>query len=142
MAFKRKHDDDVSFHSQPLKQVKLVPFPTSDSMDMDMDVPMSDTPVDYQAVPSAFHVRLASSASSVTDASSDYSSEASSSPSAPATQLPRCDGRSYSSLSFPHLRPDCKQIPKLRVACGAGPSGRRSMWGICEECGAIEMLDS
>ncbi|PAV18882.1 hypothetical protein PNOK_0572500 [Pyrrhoderma noxium] len=142
MAFKRKLDDDVSYQTQPVKQMKLVPFPSSESMDMDMDIPMSDTPVDYQIVPSAFHTRLASSASSVTDASSEYSSEAASSPSAPVSQLPGCHGRSYTSLSFPHLRSDCKQIPKLRVSCGSGPNGKRSMWGICEECGAIEMLDS
>ncbi|KAI0779993.1 hypothetical protein C8Q74DRAFT_732331 [Fomes fomentarius] len=37
---------------------------------------------------------------------------------------------------------NCTQIPKLRMACSAGPNGRRSMWAHCEECGAIEMVNN
>ncbi|KAI0035866.1 hypothetical protein K488DRAFT_42345 [Vararia minispora EC-137] len=42
--------------------------------------------------------------------------------------------------SFMH-NGNCTQIPKLRVACSSGPSGARTMWSHCEECGAIEMID-
>lgn len=38
-------------------------------------------------------------------------------------------------------RSDCTQIPKLRIACGSGPSGQRSMWSMCEECGAVQMME-
>ncbi|THH08095.1 hypothetical protein EW145_g2939 [Phellinidium pouzarii] len=81
MAVKRKFDaelDDTSVHCQVVKQMKLVPFPSSEQsidmdMDMDMDVAMSDAPlVDIDSVHLAFHSRLPSSASS------DYSSDTSS----------------------------------------------------------------
>ena len=36
---------------------------------------------------------------------------------------------------------NCTQIPKLRVACEAGPNGQRSMWAMCEQCGAINMVE-
>ncbi|EJD03142.1 uncharacterized protein FOMMEDRAFT_108277 [Fomitiporia mediterranea MF3/22] len=139
MALKRKLVDDAS--AQPsLKQMKLVPFPSSEqSLDMDMDAPMSDSPSMDIDFPAGFHSRLPSSASSDTDYSSDAST---SSPSDPSICPPPVNGRTFSGLGFSHLRSDCKQLPKLRVACGAGPSGNRSMWGLCEECGAIQMLDS
>ncbi|KIJ18659.1 hypothetical protein PAXINDRAFT_71105, partial [Paxillus involutus ATCC 200175] len=44
--------------------------------------------------------------------------------------------------SFTHHGSHCSQIPKLRVACSAGPDGSRTMWSFCEQCGAISMVDS
>jgi hypothetical protein len=38
-------------------------------------------------------------------------------------------------------RPDCTQLPKLRMACSAGNSRARTMWSACEQCGAIAMVD-
>ncbi|KAI5123849.1 hypothetical protein M0805_005667 [Coniferiporia weirii] len=149
MAIKRKFDaelDDASAHYQSAKQLKLVPFPTSDSY-ADMDIAMSDSALmDIDPVYAAFHSRLPSSASS------DYSSDASLSeypmfdiyPASypPSRASPPVGMQQFSTLDFAHKRNDCKQIPKLRIACGAGPSGQRSMWAMCEECGAIEIVDS
>ncbi|KAI5123848.1 hypothetical protein M0805_005667 [Coniferiporia weirii] len=139
MAIKRKFDaelDDASAHYQSAKQLKLVPFPTSDSY-ADMDIAMSDSALmDIDPVYAAFHSRLPSSASS------DYSSDASLSSYPPSRASPPVGMQQFSTLDFAHKRNDCKQIPKLRIACGAGPSGQRSMWAMCEECGAIEIVDS
>ncbi|TDL26190.1 hypothetical protein BD410DRAFT_800767 [Rickenella mellea] len=146
MALKRKLDDD--FEDSPsrsvVKQLKLVPFPSSDS---DSDSPMSDAPMDIDDI--THHSRLSSAASSVSS-SSDTSS-----PPYPTFDLypsPYPVGRSYSSpvgllqpshgSSFTHHTQNCTQIPKLRVACEAGPNGQRSMWALCESCGAIEMVES
>ncbi|KDQ57673.1 hypothetical protein JAAARDRAFT_35364 [Jaapia argillacea MUCL 33604] len=46
------------------------------------------------------------------------------------------------TVSMQHYSPNCSQIPKLRVACSTGVSGRRSMWSYCEQCGAIQMVDA
>jgi hypothetical protein len=36
---------------------------------------------------------------------------------------------------------NCTQLPKLRMACAAGPGRARTMWSSCEQCGAIAMVD-
>ncbi|KAL5523916.1 hypothetical protein ACEPAG_8089 [Sanghuangporus baumii] len=151
MGMKRKLADDAFVHSQCAKQMRLVPFPSFEpSFDMDLDIPMSDEQNMHLIMPSGFHSRLASSASTDSDCSSV--SEAPSTPAYPvfdlypapdaASHAASVDGRTFSGLGFPHLSSGCKQLPKLRVACGSGPTGQRSMWGLCEECGAIQMLDS
>ncbi|KIY63352.1 hypothetical protein CYLTODRAFT_360114 [Cylindrobasidium torrendii FP15055 ss-10] len=43
---------------------------------------------------------------------------------------------------FVHHGTGCSQIPKLRVACAPGIHGERTMWSLCEQCGAIQMVES
>lgn len=112
--------------------MKLIPFPSSEP---DVDIPVSDCTMDMDVdfFPPQIHARRLSSSASSASADSEFSLQASAQPSPTAT---------YSTLQFVHHRSDCKQIPKLRVACEAGPTGSRSMWALCEECQAIEMVDS
>ncbi|KAI0743329.1 hypothetical protein C8Q80DRAFT_1220371 [Daedaleopsis nitida] len=163
MAIKRKFDDEFD-DAAPTngKQAKLIPFPNS--TDLDSDVAMSDasmSDLEPLAIPThPFHVRLPSDASYASSATSD-------SPRNSPFDLYPTDTDSYMSVSshgypdaslnpssksvgliqprgngFTHHGQNCTQIPKLRMACSAGPNGRRSMWAHCEECGAIEMVDS
>ncbi|EDR09145.1 uncharacterized protein LACBIDRAFT_326529 [Laccaria bicolor S238N-H82] len=67
--------------------------------------------------------------------SHNYSHYASQSPISPAI------GLMQPSPSFTHHGTNCTQIPKLRMACASGPNGHRSMWSLCEQCGAISMID-
>ncbi|TFK82343.1 hypothetical protein K466DRAFT_500486 [Polyporus arcularius HHB13444] len=163
MALKRKLSaefDDVPRANG--KQAKLVPFPNSS--DLDSDVAMSDasmSDLEPLAIPAhPYHIRLPSNASYASSASSD-------SPRNSLFDLYPVEADSYMSISahgfpdasvnapqkavgliqpkgngFTHHGQNCTQIPKLRMACSAGPNGRRSMWAHCEECGAIEMVDS
>ncbi|EPQ57177.1 hypothetical protein GLOTRDRAFT_37701 [Gloeophyllum trabeum ATCC 11539] len=43
---------------------------------------------------------------------------------------------------FSASSPNCSQIPKLRIACSTGLTGSRTMWSHCEQCGAIQMVES
>ncbi|KAK7685289.1 hypothetical protein QCA50_011652 [Cerrena zonata] len=166
MALKRKlsldFEDDVAYSAS--KQQKLVPFPSSTELDSDVD--MSDDSMSALpplSIPTqTFHTRLISNAST---ASSAYSDSPRNSPNYPAFELypleeqaqmttddnyfnqPTQQERPSGLLqprgtSFTHHGQNCTQIPKLRMACSAGPNGRRSMWAHCEQCGAIEMVDS
>ncbi|KAM6502401.1 hypothetical protein JOM56_002378 [Amanita muscaria] len=36
----------------------------------------------------------------------------------------------------------CTQVPKLRIACASGPNGQRKMWSLCEQCGAVSIVDT
>ncbi|KLO20372.1 hypothetical protein SCHPADRAFT_934233 [Schizopora paradoxa] len=146
MGAKRKFDDqteDAAVYPQSNKQMKLIPFPSSEP---DVDVAMSDCTmdIDMDFSPLQFHARRLSSSASSASTDSELSLPAAYPhfnlyPETPAQASPTT---TYSSLQFAHHRSDCKQIPKLRVACEAGPTGSRSMWALCEECGAIEMVDS
>ncbi|KAI0744996.1 hypothetical protein C8Q76DRAFT_702076 [Earliella scabrosa] len=163
MALKRKFSaefDDVAPTNG--KQQKLIPFPTNS--DLDSDVAMSDasmSDLEPLTIPThPFHIRLPSDASYASSATSD-------SPRNSLFDLYPSDADSYMGISahglpdpsvsaspkpvgliqpkgngFTHHGQNCTQIPKLRMACSAGPNGRRSMWAHCEECGAIEMVDS
>ncbi|KAF8348135.1 hypothetical protein F5887DRAFT_952275 [Amanita rubescens] len=161
MALKRKFDfdlDDVESNQKP-KQLKLIPFPNMDFSDS--DVAMSDLEPCY---PDLHHIRTDSSVSSTSSASM---SPMIGTPTYPAFDLSpfpffsdegfvNPDSQSYSYCAsqqtkvgllqpqptFKHHGTSCSQIPKLRVACAAGPSGQRTMWSLCEECGAISMVDS
>ncbi|RPD78505.1 hypothetical protein L226DRAFT_598099 [Lentinus tigrinus ALCF2SS1-7] len=163
MALKRKFSaefDDVAPTNG--KQAKLVPFPNSSHLDSDVamsDASMSDLePLSIPAHP--FHIRLPSNASYASSASSDsprnslfdlYPTESDSYMSVSAHGFPdstvNASQKSVGLIQpkgngFTHHGQNCAQIPKLRMACSAGPNGRRSMWAHCEECGAIEMVDS
>ncbi|KAI0683783.1 hypothetical protein BC835DRAFT_718514 [Cytidiella melzeri] len=154
MSMKRKlsidFDDEVAYS-----------FPTSDT-----DVAMSDassdtdllTPLDMPDYSLQFHSRLNSTASTTSSAS--YTS----SPQNPQNHSLSCypDLVVYPSVdqsaanfspkqvglmqpkgtSFTHHGQNCSQIPKLRMACAAGLNGQRTMWAHCEQCGAIEMVDT
>ncbi|KAI0633853.1 hypothetical protein C8Q77DRAFT_1057037 [Trametes polyzona] len=166
MALKRKFDaefDDAT--PTNWKQAKLVPFPSSD---LDSDVAMSEasmSDLEPLCIPThSFHTRLPSNASY---ASSSASESPRNSPLYPVFDLYPNEPESYMAVAshgfpdpslttpekpvgliqpkgngFIHHGQNCNQIPKLRMACSAGPNGRRSMWAHCEECGAIEMVDS
>lgn len=147
---KRKFEfesDDTTYQSA--KQLKMVPFP---NYEPDADVAMSDSSSsDVEAYyPETHHTRLASNTSTSSSSSDiDYSS-----PLYPRFQLyrPVLDETALDSAktvgllqpasSFSHHGSSCSQIPKLRVACSAGPDGQRTMWSFCEQCGAISMVDS
>ncbi|OCH86366.1 hypothetical protein OBBRIDRAFT_243259 [Obba rivulosa] len=156
MAIKRKFElecDDA--RASITKQPRLVPFPQSK---LDADVDMMDAEVlDLKPLiipPQPFHSRLPSNASSSTPDSPDAS------PSYPTFNLYPHDqdymdfaptnaseDKSVGLLqprgpTFTHHGQNCTQIPKLRIACSPGLSGSRTMWAHCEECGAIEMVDS
>jgi hypothetical protein len=148
MAVKRKFDADLDdateSYQQTAKQLKLLPFPSSDS---DCDAMMCDAPMDTDYTDyTAFHSRLSSSAStsSISTDSPDYPVfELYPSPSeSPSRMSPPVGLMQPTKGQFTHHNLACVQIPKLRVACEAGPNGQRSMWALCEECGAIEMVDS
>ncbi|KAI0373535.1 hypothetical protein BV20DRAFT_1100621 [Pilatotrama ljubarskyi] len=161
MAVKRKFDaefDDAA--PTNAKQSKLVAFPS----DLDTDVAMSDASMSDLAplfIPThPFHTRLPSNASYASSSTSDsprnslfdlYPNEPDSYMAVASHGFP---DPSLNTLEkpvgllqpkrngFTHHGQNCNQIPKLRMACSAGPNGRRSMWAHCEECGAIEMVDS
>lgn len=165
MAVKRKMDFDDGAIDMRMnaKQPKLVPFPNTE---LDTDVAMSDASV-YHLEPlfipiQPFHTRFPSNASS---SSSSPSDSARNSPMYPRFDLyphgdlgylgsqnpfdvamdeaPRPVGLIQpKSASFTHHGQNCSQIPKLRVACSPGLNGQRTMWAHCEQCGAIEMVQT
>ncbi|OJA17469.1 hypothetical protein AZE42_03922 [Rhizopogon vesiculosus] len=150
MAMKRKFDIDASDDCpQVAKQLKMVPFP---NYEPDTDVAMSDSPSsDLEPFfPETHHTRLHSTASSSSGSSGfsdgiDYNS-----PLYPRLTVvdyqpvdpTKAVGLLQPASSFTHHGSRCSQIPKLRVACSAGPDGSRTMWSFCEQCGAISMVDS
>ncbi|KAI0091533.1 hypothetical protein BDY19DRAFT_991228 [Irpex rosettiformis] len=160
MSMKRKlsieFDDEVDYSSA--KRPNLFQFPSADT-----DVAMSDassepellTPLDFPDCTSQFHSRLNSTAS--TASSLSYNSSLQNSPSSPPCYpefilYPSVDqsAANYSPKpvglmqpkSFTHHGQNCSQIPKLRMACASGINGQRTMWAHCEQCGAIEMVDT
>ncbi|KAF8626836.1 hypothetical protein AX15_004667 [Amanita polypyramis BW_CC] len=162
MTLKRKFDfdlDDALSNHQKAKQLKLIPFPNMDSSDS--DVAMSDAEPYY---PELHHIRTDSSVSSTSSASLSPVIETPVCP--PLDLYPHpffsdegsvdldSDNFSYyssqqakigllqPSSSFKHHGTSCSQIPKLRVACAAGPGGQRTMWSFCEQCGAISMVNT
>ncbi|KAL4073850.1 hypothetical protein J3A83DRAFT_4357781 [Scleroderma citrinum] len=155
MALKRKLDLDTDHNDcvQVAKQLKLVPFP---GYEPDNDVAMSDSPSSDLDLffPESHHSRLVSTvstASSSSVSSSLFDAVDYNSPLYPrlSAQQPILDPDSPKAVgllqpvsSFSHHGSDCSQIPKLRVACSAGPDGSRTMWSFCEQCGAISMVDS
>ncbi|KAH9940406.1 uncharacterized protein BXZ73DRAFT_98842 [Epithele typhae] len=166
MGLKRKFSlefDDVAPTNG--KQAKLLPFPT---MDLDSDVAMSDgslSDLDALLIPTfPAHTRHQSDVSYASSATSDSPRH---SPFYPALEIYPGDQDSEMGIAahghpdpspnapqkpigliqpsgngFSHHGHNCTQIPKLRMACSSGPNGRRSMWALCEECGAIEIVDS
>ncbi|PIL33981.1 hypothetical protein GSI_03689 [Ganoderma sinense ZZ0214-1] len=164
MALKRKFSDEFD-DAAPIngKQQKLIPFPNASS-DLDSDVAMSDASIsdlEPLTIPAHhFHTRLPSDVSYASSSTSDsprnslfdlYPSDCDSYMGISAHGFP--DPTPYTSQksvglmqprgnNFTHHGQNCTQIPKLRMACSAGPNGRRSMWAHCEECGAIEIVDS
>ncbi|KAF9227297.1 hypothetical protein BS17DRAFT_775252 [Gyrodon lividus] len=152
MAMKRKLDfDTVEDYPQAAKQLKMVPFP---GCEPDNDVAMSDSSSSDSEhfFSESHHTRLESTAS--TSSSSfgaleavDYGSPlyprySAHQPSLDPSELPKVVGLMQPASSFSHHGSHCSQIPKLRVACSAGPEGSRTMWSFCEQCGAISMVDS
>ncbi|KAH8107852.1 hypothetical protein BXZ70DRAFT_16615 [Cristinia sonorae] len=139
-------------------------FPSSDSsdMDVDMDDGSSNPELSPLNIPDhPFHTRLVSDASST----GSYLESPRTSPSYPAFDLyphnpntmsiddadyfncpanssPRVGLMQPKGTGFTHHGQNCSQIPKLRMACSSGPNGQRTMWAHCEECGAIEMVDT
>ncbi|KAF9793049.1 hypothetical protein BJ322DRAFT_98212 [Thelephora terrestris] len=140
MAYKRKLDTSEDSYPVNTKQIKLIPFPSATND----DVAMSESPVyDFEA----YHSRLCSTASSVSSSSlstspvgnpmMDLYPEVNTDPaSSPSIGLLQPNG---SMTSLKHA--SCTQIPKLKMACSAGPHGQRTMFALCEQCGSIEMLD-
>ncbi|CAL1708156.1 unnamed protein product [Somion occarium] len=161
MALKRKlsfdFEDDVAYSTA--KQPKLFPFPKTD---LDSDVAMSEDAVPELpplSIPTqSFHTRLHSNASSTSSAYSDsprnspfdlYPQEGQEEMSVdtnyfnqPAQQQRSVGLFQPRGSAFTHHGQTCSQIPKLRMACSSGLHGKRSMWAHCEQCGAIEMVDS
>jgi len=151
MAMKRKCDFESDESSAPYaKQLKCIPFP---HYEPDNDVAMSDASSDSDGLLSAgselYHTRLPSNASSVSSADSFavnyptfdlYPISAFDTPD--VNESIKNVGLMQPSGSFAHHGTSCSQIPKLRMACAAGPDGRRTMWSSCEDCGAISMVDS
>ncbi|KAI4519185.1 hypothetical protein EV122DRAFT_274044 [Schizophyllum commune] len=130
MAMKRKFDDasDDEEVRDP-KQLKLVPFPTYS----DDDSLMSDGESLYH------HERYSSNASTSSSASS-YSPSFLPSPGGYGQPSSPSEGRMQPGGFMDHGT-KCTMIPKLRVACAAGPNGRRAMWSHCEECGHVWMVN-
>jgi len=166
MAVKRKMDFEDEAVDMPMnmKQPKLVAFPNTE---LDTDVAMSDASV-YQLEPlfipmQPFHTRLPSNASYSSSTASDSPRDSpamyptfdlypNDDPGYVGSQnpfdVPTGDAaRSVGLLqpkngSFTHHGQNCSQIPKLRVACSPGLNGQRTMWAHCEQCGAIEMVQT
>jgi len=139
MAMKRKCDFESDESSAPYaKQLKCIPFP---HYEPDNDVAMSDASSDSDGLLSAgselYHTRLPSNASSVSSADSFAAFDT-----PDVNESIKNVGLMQPSGSFAHHGTSCSQIPKLRMACAAGPDGRRTMWSSCEDCGAISMVDS
>ncbi|KIM91992.1 hypothetical protein PILCRDRAFT_57034 [Piloderma croceum F 1598] len=116
---------------------------------------MSDASSEFDPVTTtsdAYHTRLSSNASTSSSASS--ASSDSIDVNYPTFDLyplqiidneavaPKNIGLLQPGNSFTHHGTHCAQIPKLRIACAAGPNGRRTMWSFCEDCGSISMVDS
>jgi len=129
---KRKFDMAIEAeHNPATKQIKLATW--SEVMDVDMsDVSPSSSPgSDCASLPSA-----------PIPVNAEY----------PAFQLyPSVEELEFTQNSpsigllqptgFTHNNGTCSMIPKLRIACESGLSGRRTMWSFCEECGAIAIVD-
>ncbi|KAI0766058.1 hypothetical protein BC629DRAFT_1293327 [Irpex lacteus] len=142
--------------SQSAKRPNLFQFPSTST---DTDVAMSDassepdllTPLEFPDFAPQFHTRLNSTAS--TTSSVSYNTSPQNSPSSPhfvlyppadqstANYSPKSVGL-MQPKSFTHHGQNCHQIPKLRMACAPGLNGSRTMWAHCEQCGAIEMVDT
>ncbi|KAI9452475.1 hypothetical protein BJY52DRAFT_1205662 [Lactarius psammicola] len=172
MAIKRKFDiDTVAESDRCSKQLRLVPFPSYQAdADVAMSDASSDVSPVEPIITEQHHMRLDSGVS--TASSSDYGDvhfEAHIAPALPSFSFhPNpffgsdgsvdVDSHNFArySVSPPPqksvglLEPknnsfhhgNCTQIPKLRVACASGSHGQRTMWSHCEQCGAIEMIDS
>ncbi|KAI0339580.1 hypothetical protein BDW22DRAFT_1431483 [Trametopsis cervina] len=170
MSMKRKlsleFDDEVAYTAA---KRTLFEFPSAD-MDVAMSDSSSDsellTPLEFPDYSHQYHSRLNSTASSSSSISFSPSTQNSPSTStayypdfvlypsvdttatnptvnSPANYSPRQVGLMQpKGASFTHHGQNCVQIPKLRVACAAGLYGQRTMWAHCEECGAIEMVDT
>ncbi|KAL4252630.1 hypothetical protein ABKN59_005299 [Abortiporus biennis] len=167
MALKRKLEADVdeTVFTSTAKQPKLFPFPNTE---VDDDIAMSDDTLSELpplSIPTQlFHQRLSSTASTVSSISSDSPRN---SPMYPTFELYPNDHQDQMSVdsngyfntsadsnmkrvglfqprgsAFTHHGDHCSQIPKLRMACSSGPNGQRTMWAHCEQCGAIEMVDT
>jgi len=167
--FSSEFDDEVAYSS--VKRPNLIPFPITDT-DVAMSDASSDTelltPLDF---PDYSHSRFNSNASNASSVSFSQSSSTQNSPnSSPfypdfvlypsvdqdiATNAPNRFDNSPANYSpkqvglmqprgtaFTHHGQNCSQIPKLRMACAAGLHGQRTMWAHCEQCGAIEMVDT
>ncbi|KAG2111290.1 uncharacterized protein F5147DRAFT_573724 [Suillus discolor] len=152
MAMKRKFDFDATDDCpQVAKQLKMVPFP---NYEPDADALMSESPSHDDVVsffPENYHSRLHSTASSSSGSSLYSDAIDHNSPlyprlaqvvDYPADNSDKAVGLLQPASSFTHHGSHCSQIPKLRVACSAGPDGSRTMWSFCEQCGAISMVDS
>lgn len=125
---KRKFDMALEADNSPAaKQVKLTSW--SDVMDIDSD--MSDTSPntspgsDCAALPSASAEYPAFQLYPSPDVASDYAQQ-------PIGLM--------QPVGFTHNNGTCSMIPKLRISCESGLSGRRTMWSFCEECGAIALV--
>ncbi|KAI0930537.1 hypothetical protein AcW1_009198 [Taiwanofungus camphoratus] len=164
MALKRKLELDTTDLRLHAKQPKLVPFP---NCELDTDVAMSDASMsDFEplslSIQQPYHLRLPSDASYSSSNASDSPRDC---PIYPAFDLYPLDAQTSTgssinfglsmdftpkpvgllqprSPSFTHHGQNCSQIPKLRIACSPGLSGQRTMWAHCEQCGAIEMVNT
>ncbi|KAH7926692.1 hypothetical protein BV22DRAFT_1086386 [Leucogyrophana mollusca] len=155
MTVKRKFDfEEEDYSHQTVKQIKMIPFP---NYEPDFDVTMTESPSSdvEQYFPGNHHTRLASTASTSSQSSGSSDFIDYNSPLYPRFQIYQPAPDSYADLdlaqssgllqpasSFSHHGVGCSQIPKLRVAQSAGPSGQRTMWSFCEQCGAISMVDT
>ncbi|KAH9948985.1 hypothetical protein B0H21DRAFT_197785 [Amylocystis lapponica] len=166
MAVKRKFEYELEAVDVPMnaKQPKLVPFPNSDELDSDVamsDGSISDVEPLFLSMQS-YHSRLPSNASYSSSAASDSPHN---SPMYPVFDLYPHDSQGYfdagpqltydasfedrrvgllqpNSPSFTHHGQNCSQVPKLRIACSPGLNGQRTMWAHCEQCGAIDMVQT
>lgn len=144
---KRKCDFEIDESSVPnTKQPKCIPFPNYES---DHDVAMSDASSEFDPVTTAsdaYHTRLSSNASTSSSDSLIVDYPTFNLYPLPvfdnAPSIPKNIGLLQPNGSFTHHGTNCSQIPKLRMACAAGPDGRRTMWSFCEDCGSISMVDS
>ncbi|GBE81059.1 hypothetical protein SCP_0307830 [Sparassis crispa] len=161
MALKRKLELEAVDAPISVKQPRLIPFPNTE---MDTDVVMSDGSIsDLEPLYLPVHSRLPSNASCSSLSSASDSPQ--DSPIYPAFDLYPHDAYSYMDANFhvhspsnvmqksvgllqpknaalTHHGQNCSQIPKLRIACSPGLNGQRTMWAFCEQCGAIEMVDT
>ncbi|KZS98399.1 hypothetical protein SISNIDRAFT_481144 [Sistotremastrum niveocremeum HHB9708] len=140
MSLKRKCDDVAEDEGYTYsKQMRLCP---GESIVMDTDVAMSDicpsdaSPTLTNTTPPSPYYPTLEIYPQTPFSYFTYSSQSSS----PKTS-PECKPVGLMQpKSFTH-KGNCDQIPKLRVACEAGPGGQRTMWSFCEQCGAVEMVD-
>ncbi|TFK54514.1 hypothetical protein OE88DRAFT_1724120 [Heliocybe sulcata] len=169
MGMKRKFDAEAvdAFPTTNHKQMKLVPFPSDES---DNDVAMSDASMsDAEPMMDPYHhIRLPSTASTMSTSSDGSAESPASYPSFDLYPFPNAYGANQAeqylqstymlspetsakmaalleprnTVALRHYSPNCSQIPKLRIACATGLTGSRTMWSHCEQCGAIQMVDS